>query len=309
MGVWSVSKELIPAGKEVYGLTEAQVRESCRLFGPIPRHVLSPKQVTNRKELEKAISGCKFEVLESSLLDTASAPKEMSHRLVIVEVDEDFHEGEVTLASAQIEAKLAAKFDRQSDVKVKALLKASGGTSAIASFRGSILERTKAHEQLQQGGQFYCRDLDTNQEGWRPLPSCPLSADLPDHTSIGNLQTAVYGRGIYEYNLGGVDAVVKPGKLYQITVSKEHKINTRAMANVAGKMGGFNNLELYWAVDQQSFDPDFKKQNFRKTRDVSAAVAKEARGIKQYLLRLPNEIQLMAAHQDSDIEDTDMADA
>ena len=72
MGVWSVSKELASAGKEIYGLTEAQVRESCRLFGPIPRHVLNPKQFTNKKELEKAINRFKFEVLESSLLDTAS---------------------------------------------------------------------------------------------------------------------------------------------------------------------------------------------------------------------------------------------
>ena len=39
------------------------MRESCRLFGPIPRHVLSSKQVTNKKELEKAINGCKFEVV------------------------------------------------------------------------------------------------------------------------------------------------------------------------------------------------------------------------------------------------------
>ena len=64
--------------------------------------------------------GANLRLWESSLLDTASAPKEMSHTLVIVEVDEDFNEGEVTLASAQIEAQLAAKFDRQSDVKVKA---------------------------------------------------------------------------------------------------------------------------------------------------------------------------------------------
>lgn len=307
MDVWSVSKELVPAGKHLFGIEEADVRKRARKFGPIPRHVLQGEQKTKRKELAKAINTCGLEDLQTCLLDPGRAPKYMSHRLVIVEVEEDYEEGTTSFASAHIEAELAAKLERQSRHKMKVFFRATSGVPAVHSLRGCILERTHAHEVLQNGGHFRCRDLDTHHEEWMELDRCAARENLKSYTAIGSLQPGVYGKGMYEHNLGGVDAVVKPGKLFQITVSERHKIKMPAMATVVAQMGGVDNLKLYWVVDELTFTPDFRKQPFIKTKDVTAAVAREVRGIKQYLLQLPSSIHLMAAHQDSDTENTVLA--
>ena len=239
----------------------------------------------------KATSGFHFEDLEPCLFDTA-APKEMSHSLVTVEVETISARGKSGFASAQIEAELAAKLKRQSNDKMEIFLRASGGTSAIQALRGSILERARPHKALQTGRQFLCRDLDTQAEFWKDLPTCAASEDIQDHTAIASLQPGVYMQGIYEYDLGGIDAVVKPGRLYQITISERHKIDRPAAAIVAAKMGDFDNLELYWAVAQQTFTPDFWKQPFVETKEVTADVEQKATGIKQFLLLLSNGISL-----------------
>lgn len=306
MNVWSISKELVPAGKHIYGISEAEVRKKASDFGPIPRHVLQQNQDANSMELEKAITGCRFKDLEFCMLKTATAPEEMSRKLFFVEVEEDFSEGDVRFASAQIEAELAAKLERESSKKTNRFLRTWGGIPALQSLRRSILERTNAHRVLQNGGRFLCRDLDTQADFWTELPFCANSEDIRDHSAIASLQLGVYGKGVYIHNLGGVDAVVKPGKLYQITVSERHKIQLSALSSIAERMGGLDNLELYWVADHQTFTSDFRKQTFAETKDTTAAVARQARGIKQYLLQLPNDIKLMPAHQDSDNEDTEM---
>ena len=302
MNVWSVSKELVPAGKQIFRISEADVRKRARELGLIPRYVLQQDQAINNKELERAINGCRFQDLGSCLLDTASR----FHRMVVIEIKKGYSEGGVRIASAQIEAELAAKLERQDDDNAKFFLRSSGGTPAIQSLRASILARTQAHKALQTGGRFWCRDLDTQAEFWKELPACANSEILQDHAAIASSRPELYEEGMYEYGLEGLDAVVEPGRLYQITISERQEIHMLAVANFAARVWGLDNLEWYWAVDQQTFTSDFRKQPYPKTKEVTEAVAREAKGIKQYLLRLPDDIRLIAAHQDSDTKVSNM---
>lgn len=258
-------------------------------------------------ESEDAIKQCSLAQLTACMVNTETAPKDMSHRLVCVTVYSDYSKGPVTFLSKYIMDELAARFDRDMDVSVQAFLASSNGNDAIQSFRGKILERRKAHELLQKGGEFKCRSLSNNTEFEVQLPACEQSSDLSNHSEISGLAEGVYGKGKYE-NMGGVDAVVKPKKLYQITVSQRHRMHTRSIVTVAERMGGFEGLELYWCVDEQGFTPEFSKQTFVKTQDVSASKASQAKKIKQYLLQLPTNIRLtsVAAASDSEEDEDDM---
>ncbi len=311
MGACSLSKELIPAGKQMFGMSEAEVREKAMEFGPIPRQVLQQGRDVNSRELESAINGCGLEDLLSCLLgSTIALPEVQRDRLLVVRVKKDYSEGEVSIASPRIEAELAAKMERQSFKQAEIFARRLGGNPAIQSFRARIQARADAHAALQRGGRFWCRDLDTQAEFWVGLPFCSRSEEVQDDGDLASLQPGKYGKVVSEYALGGVDAVVQPGRIYQITASERHKIEVSAVATVVAEMGCFGELELFWAVDQQTFNLDFRKQAFRQTEGVTAAEAQEARRIKQYLLQLPDHIQLMAEKRDTDANpDSDTEDS
>lgn len=112
----------------------------------------------------------------------------------------------------------------------------------------------------------------------------------------------MYGKGKYE-KMGGLDAVAKPKKLYQITVSQRHRIHSRSIVTVAERMGGLTGLEPYWCVNEQGCTPEFSKQTFVKTQDVTASRASQAKQIKQYLLQLATNIKLTNVAAASDIEE------
>ena len=286
MPCWSTTKELIPAGKVIFSLSEDQVRAKCEEFGPVPRHVLASTQEANSKELQKAIKDCSLDLLQSCFANPGTAPKQMSHRLIIVLVTAAYGEGDVRFASEAILSQLVEKFQRQNDHSVQAFLHSSGGDASIQAFRGKIMEsmRGSAHDKLSKGGSFECRDLKTNEAFTVTLDPAVCIKELPNYTAISELGEDEYGQG--KKNLGGIDAVLN-GCLFQITVSQRHPIKSRALVNVVEAAGGSEGLELYFAVDTYGFTPDFPRQRIVKTKDISTEQCDDMNRIPQHLLLLP----------------------
>lgn len=263
MPAWSLKKEVIPAGKNIFGMSEDQVKEKQSKFGPIPRHVLTNSLQANSAELKAAIEDCPLDKLQSCFANSGSAPKTMSHRLIVMTVTKQYGQGNVTFASSAIQSQLVERYKHQHGRAVQDFLRASEGSrnKAIQSFRGDLFESIKnsAHETLQKGGDFTCRDLQTNEEFVVEFPcSTDNVKELPNHDAIKDLGADVYGQG--KNNLGGIDAMLNAA-LFQMTVSQRHPIKARALWNVAEKAGGSKGLELYFVVDSYGFTPDFTKQS------------------------------------------------
>lgn len=100
MPAWDLDTELIPAGKQIYGMGEADVRSMYRRHGPFPRHVLANKLTANQQELRNAVQAYSLEILRSCLAGTT--PKDMSHRLIEVTSTADYSEGHTRFACAAI---------------------------------------------------------------------------------------------------------------------------------------------------------------------------------------------------------------
>ena len=94
----------------------------------------------------------------------------------------------------------------------------------------------------------------------------------------------VYGKGTS--NLGGIDAAVKPGWLFQNTIIESHGVNTKTLVNTAKQMGGCQGLKFVWALHPYAFTPHFKRQTFRKLKDLSQEDVAKAMAIPQYMLEL-----------------------
>ncbi len=238
MPLWNLEKELIPAGAVIFKLSEDDVKKNVQKWGPIPRHALLKTKTENEEELAAAISQCSLQTLQDCFAAPETSPKDLSHRLICINVDSDYERGRVHFASDYVERRVIRKFEAISDVAVKQFLASSGGDPAINGFRGKMLEsmRGNAHDILQRGGRFVAYNLQTEQDEAIQLPECHVKQNLANHNALKALPEGVYGRGTG--NLGGIDAAVKPGWLFQITVSERHGINTKAPMNTAKKMGG-----------------------------------------------------------------------
>ena len=286
MPVWNLEKELIPAGAVIFKLSKDDVKANVKEWGPIPRHVLQKTKAENEKELAAAIGLCSLQTLQDCFSAPERTPKNLSHRLICISVDSDYERGRVHFASDHVEKEVIRKFEAISDVAVKQFLASSSGDPAINGFRGNMLEsmRGNAHDILQRGGHFAAYNLQTEQDEAIELPECHVKQNLANHNALKALPEGVYGRGTG--NLGGIDAAVKPGWLFQVTVSERHGINTKALVNTAKQMGGFEGLKFVWALHPSAFTPHFKRQTFRKTKDVSQGDADRAKAIPQYMLML-----------------------
>ena len=127
------------------------------------------------------------------------------------------------------------------------------------------MEKRKAHQILQSGGSFLCRDLQSDGDPFRlELPRCTIRAPLWSHQEIQTLPDGVYGWGRNE-KFAAVDAICQPDLMYQLTVSEQHGINTRGLASAATKLrSGPGDAKLIFAVPPDVFTPDVFTHDFSK---------------------------------------------
>ena len=133
MPAWQLETELIPAGKQIYGMEEADVRLKYMRYGPFPRHVLANTLAANQQELMQAVQDCTLNVLQSCFSNPGTAPKKMSHRLIEVTTTADHSQGRTQFASAAVRDELVQKFLKQNNHEVRSFLASSGGLPAKPS--------------------------------------------------------------------------------------------------------------------------------------------------------------------------------
>ncbi len=121
----------------------------------------------------------------------------------------------------------------------------------------------------------------------RSMPECPIQQNLADCMALSISPDRVYGKDTL--NLSAIDAAVKSGWLYKITISEEHRMNyldTKSLVNAARQMGGFEGLKLVWALHPNAFTPHHKRTTARKLKDVRQEDLDAARKMLHYMLEL-----------------------
>ena len=290
MPVWSW-EEIKAAGIHIFGQQESDFRDRYKSWLGIPRYVLQLLDVADQNSLEKVIDRCSLEVLAQSFT-SLTAHKQISDKLVHVQVEEGYLKGPTQIAGGYVEERLVAKYVQARDSDVEHFLAASGGNADAAAFMGKIFEKKKAHKILKEGGSFMCRDLSSDAADQpaqpMPFPKCSRTQIIKNHDAIGDLPAGVYGYpGSSNWNFAGIDAVVQPDLLYQITVSQKHGINTHSLVTAAKNLrAGTANARLVFAVPPTAFSHDHGVQRAkakRKRPDLTSL----ARSVKQYMVELP----------------------
>ena len=290
MPIWSW-EEIKAAGVHIYGQPESEFRERYERWLGIPRYVLQLLDEADQNLLDEAIDQCSLEVLAQSFT-SLTAHKQISHKLIHVQVKGGYLKGPTEIAGGYIEERLVAKYVQAKDSDVEHFLAASGGNADAAAFRGKIFEKKKAHKILRKGGFFMCRDLSSDAADQppqpMPFPKCSRTQIIENHDAIWDLPDGVYGYpGSSNWNFAGVDAVVQPDLLYQITVSQKHGINTHGLVTAANNLrSGAANARLVFAVPPTAFSHDHGVQHataIRNRPDLTSL----ARSVKQFLIEIP----------------------
>ena len=282
MPVWS--REEIRAAHQIIFSQQPDEDVEARYskWGGIPRYVLQLLHADDQALLDTAINECDMKALTSSMINLSTAAK-ISHRLVHMTAKDDYCEGPKCFASEWVQLELISRYQTYRQQDVHDFLTASGAQPSIAGFRGKLWERF-AHQALQRGGSFWCRDLQTLGEPFQcQLVPCASTAGLWSHTDI------VLERGVYGYgknrNFAAVDAVIQPDKLFQITVSGKHGIDVKGLASATRALQADESVvELYFVVPPDVFDT-YTKQTLKRIRGELEA-ASVAHSVTQYVLKL-----------------------
>lgn len=288
MPVWCWT-EICTAGTTIFQQEEAEIRSCLGRFDKwhgIPRFVLQQINQEHQDSLDEAIRECSISTLKNSFTKL-TADRAISHKLIHVTVRPGFFKGPSVLVEGYVLNSLIAKYAESTDREVEDFLASSGGNTNIASFRGKVLEKRKAHEVLQKGGSFLCRDLQADSEPFMmELPQCASRSPLWNHEEIKTLPDGVYGWGRNE-RFAAVDAVCQPDLMYQVTVSEQHGINTHGLASAASKLRcEIGDAKLVFAVPPDAFTHDYSRQSLRAVRG-RADLADLALSVKQYVVQIP----------------------
>ena len=200
-------------------------------------------------------------------------------------VSHGYLEGPVVFASKFVEGELLSRFPRFRPRHVYEFLLVSSGKPAVADFRGLLWER-RAHQLLQRGGAFFCRDLQTQGPAFElTVAPCWPSIELSDLQDISlQLKDGMYGWGSSQA-LAGINAVVQPNKLFQITAAGQHGINPRGLTDaVRAIQAAKQDVQLFFVVPPDVFS-SYTRQTLKRIREDLEA-AHVAPAVMQYVLRL-----------------------
>ncbi len=194
--------------------------------------------------------------------------------------------GPVVFASDWVQGEVISRCLQHGRHEVHNFLAASGGEPSVAAFRGALWERY-AHVALQRGGWFTCRDLQDPEAGSFEieLQPCSSSVGLCNVQDISTgLSSGVYGWGRNK-NLPAINAVVQPGKLFQVIVFGDHRINATGLANAVHAMQAEErDVQLFLVVLRDDFSR-YTTQTLKRIGGDSAAES-VAHAVKQFVLRL-----------------------
>ena len=264
---------------------ESDVADRYSRWGGIPRMVLQNLDAFDQGLLTTALNSCSLSELTSSMADLSSTTSKLSDMLLHQTVDAGYLEGPVVFASKWVEKEAISRHSQGGQYSLRDFLAGSGGVPSVAAFRVALWEHY-AHAALQRGGRFSCRDLQNPEAGPFEIELEPCSSPkrLRDTQDISTGRSSgVYGWGESK-DLAAVSAV-QPARLLQITMSGDHSISARGIADAARAMQGRGqDVELFFVVPQDVFSR-YTEQTLERIRGDLAAEG-VARAVKQYVLRI-----------------------
>ena len=144
MPIWSW-EDIKAAGDHIFGRQESDFANRYERWLGIPRYVFQLLDEADQNSLEEAIDHCSLDVPAQSFT-SLTAHKQISHKLVHIQVKAGYLEGPTQIAGGYIKDRLVAKYVQAKDSEVTHFLAASRGNADAAEFRGKIFEKKKAHK-------------------------------------------------------------------------------------------------------------------------------------------------------------------
>jgi len=206
--------------------------------------------------------------------------QDVSHVIVHIKSKKPYTTMTIDFGSKYIGEQVYQHFAAEAEQDLVQFLRASDGQGEYAALRGLVFEG-RAHKQLQKGGEFKVRDLDTNK-----ITKIQISP-----TTLQTISTLEFPYDPTLYcqpivgNFAAVDSWIDGKGFFQMTISPTHPIKRKKMETLvdASKM----NL-IYFVVPSGKVCDEFIKQKFQDGNKIVSAP--KLHTLKQYVLELPSVI-------------------
>jgi hypothetical protein len=222
----------------------------------------------------------------ASFLDSRTDP--VAHTLLHMMVAPTYHRFVYAFASDYIRDQVLMKTASAQEDQCKIWL-AQHKEAAYASLRGQIFE-AYAHRRLREGGDYSVKVVGQPTSTASPL-HFPARAAWTFH-QLGQLVQAVgtHVDGYYGIpearNFAAVDAVILPDILLQCTVSYNHPIKMKLLADWISVLPS-GTMNLYFVVPADQFD-NFPAQDYTTAKGRKAKrVPQIIKDVKQWVLCVP----------------------
>jgi hypothetical protein len=153
------------------------------------------------------------------------------------------------------------------------LLAGAAGFPELAATRGILFERW-AHNKLAAGGSFRIRELvhPASESSESSLSELVLKIDASPRTDFSKVAEILLGAYAVPSakNFAAVDSIMKPNRLFQMTVSSKHFIIHEALRKALVVLAGEKkpsemDFQLYFVVPTDKFS-DFEYQSYLASR-------------------------------------------
>ena len=251
----------------------SDVKAAYERWGGIPRLVLEQLRDEGAQLLlQEAIDTADVRGIWNSAGQIDAAP-EASHRLLHIQVQRPYVRKSVTFGTRYIVDCLLNRFLEQQESELSRFLISSASSANLGPLRGDVFEGY-AHRVLRNGGDFRVRCLngpDAGTEDTLHLACCDGVYSIREPADLAKCPSdAHYCKPVYP-NFPAVDALMLPGNLFQMTVSKTHSVKHAALKRVLEQLPDVSPYNLYFVVPEDIY-PSFCAQQFVRADDASKTV-------------------------------------
>lgn len=187
----------------------------------------------------------------------------MSSLLIHQSVHANFGSGPFYFASDHVAKEIFGRYYKQKRDALIAFMASAYSIDELGGLRGTLFEKY-AHSVLSAGGKFKAREL-----GERPSSTEEDAFDLSitsNPTLVFSQDSQVQKTKDFYYlpqskNYESVDAFIKPGRLFQMTVAENHSCKQNGLHKTLKLLGNPLDAQLIFVVPSTSFST-FKFQKY-----------------------------------------------
>jgi hypothetical protein len=285
MPIWQLDELNVCHGAVHSHVPSNLFHELLSIYGPVPRLVfptkkqLSDYQTTSaavedaKRSISRAISQSPDLVAIANCVASISCTSMVPHLLMHLhaELKEDGRTHEfVDFASSYVrEAVVDALLDSNIN-SVKLFFDQTAWNGQFGLMRGGIWERY-VHRMLALGGTFRIRQLGSSVISELKIEPTPITSqrkkvDFVDKTQMEQLADNVYSLPTNPQQ-GAVDSVIKPNKIFQITIDMKHGIKQHLLKQVLDALpASSSSYHLFFVVPSSVF-PIYQPQQHKTLKD------------------------------------------